>query len=97
MTDTTPPARNAPQLQKSCAALNELVALLDIESKGDDIFEGTSPKDRWQRVYGDQVLGQALVAAQRTIESRICHSLSCLLSSCRQSEAPDFLRGAAQT
>ena len=75
MTDTIPPARNAPPIQKSCAALNELVALLDIESKGDDIFEGTSPKDRWQRVYGGQVLGQALVAAQRSVETRICHSL----------------------
>ena len=75
MTDTIPPTRNAPPIQKSCAALNELVALLDIESKGDDIFEGASPKDRWQRIYGGQVLGQALVAAQRSVETRICHSL----------------------
>jgi len=34
-----------------------------------------SPKDRWQRVFGGQVLGQALVAASRTVEERVCHSL----------------------
>jgi acyl-CoA thioesterase-2 len=49
--------------------------LLDIQSWGDDVFEGTSPKSRWQRVYGGQVLGQALVAAQRTVEKGVCHSL----------------------
>jgi len=75
MTDTSPPSRNSSSSPESCAALAELTALLDIESKGDDLFVGTSPKSRWQRVYGGQVLGQALVAAQRTVETRACHSL----------------------
>jgi acyl-CoA thioesterase-2 len=34
-----------------------------------------SPKDRSQRVFGGQVLGQALVAAGRTVEGRVAHSL----------------------
>jgi acyl-CoA thioesterase-2 len=34
-----------------------------------------SPRDRWQRVFGGQVLGQALVAATHTVEARVCHSL----------------------
>src|ERR1043166_7674794 len=34
-----------------------------------------SPKDRSQRVFGGQVLGQALVAANRTVQNRLCHSL----------------------
>jgi acyl-CoA thioesterase-2 len=35
-----------------------------------------SPTDGWQRVYGGQVLGQALVAATRTVEEpRLAHSL----------------------
>jgi acyl-CoA thioesterase-2 len=57
-------------------ALADVLALLDLETAGEDIFRGLSPAGRMQRVYGGQVLGQALVAATRTIEpSRICHSL----------------------
>jgi acyl-CoA thioesterase-2 len=55
--------------------LTALIALLDLEDIDTDIFRGASPKDRWQRVFGGQVLGQALVAASRTVEGRLCHSL----------------------
>ena len=54
----------------------DVIALLDLESIEEDIFRGKSPEGRMQRVFGGQVLGQALVAATRTVESsRICHSL----------------------
>jgi acyl-CoA thioesterase II len=56
-------------------SLAELLSLLDLERLEVDIFRGISPKDRWQRVFGGQVLGQALVAATRTVDGRICHSL----------------------
>jgi acyl-CoA thioesterase-2 len=56
-------------------ALTALLDLLDLETIETDIFRGISPKDRWQRVFGGQVLGQALVAATRTVEGRVCHSL----------------------
>ncbi|MBD3648230.1 MAG: acyl-CoA thioesterase II, partial [Pseudomonadales bacterium] len=41
------------------------------------MFRGVSPSEGWQRVYGGQVLGQALVAASRTVEdeTRTAHSL----------------------
>ncbi|MGH6876672.1 MAG: acyl-CoA thioesterase [Rhizomicrobium sp.] len=55
--------------------VEELVALLDLEPIELNIFRGTSPKDRSQRVFGGQVLAQALVAASHTVELRICHSL----------------------
>jgi len=55
--------------------IEQLVALLDLEAIEENIFRGTSPKDRFQRVFGGQVLGQALVAASRTVEARVCHSL----------------------
>ena len=55
--------------------VDELIALLDLEQIEVNIFRGVSPKDRSQRVFGGQVLGQALVAASRTVEGRICHSL----------------------
>jgi acyl-CoA thioesterase-2 len=61
--------------ESGSAALQDLLALLALELIEDNIFRGTSPKDRWQRVFGGQVLAQALVAAQRTVEQRVCHSL----------------------
>jgi acyl-CoA thioesterase-2 len=57
-------------------ALADVLALLDLETAGENILRGLSPAGRMQRVYGGQVLGQALVAATRTVApSRICHSL----------------------
>jgi acyl-CoA thioesterase II len=53
-----------------------LVRLLDLEKIEEDIFRGVSPKARWQRVFGGQVAGQALVAAGRTVPpDRQVHSL----------------------
>jgi len=72
-----PAASSDPSARESAAkqSLAELLSLLDLERIEDDIFRGVSPKDRWQRVFGGQVLGQALVAATRTVEDRDCHSL----------------------
>jgi acyl-CoA thioesterase-2 len=55
--------------------VKDLLALLDLEKIEENIFRGVSPKDRSQRVFGGQVLGQALVAAGRTVEDRVAHSL----------------------
>ncbi|MCB1504594.1 MAG: acyl-CoA thioesterase II [Hyphomicrobiaceae bacterium] len=58
------------------SALQTLLQILDLEQLDDNIFRGTSPKDGWQRVYGGQVLGQALIAAIRMVPpTRIAHSL----------------------
>ena len=47
------------------SALASLLTILDLDPIENDFFRGVSPSDRWQRVYGGQVLGQALVAASR--------------------------------
>ncbi len=54
---------------------DELVGLFDLAPKGEDRFVGLSPLNGWKRVYGGQVLAQALVAAQRTVVGRDPHSL----------------------
>jgi acyl-CoA thioesterase-2 len=54
---------------------DELVALFDLEPSGEDRFVGHSPNNGWKRVFGGQVLAQALVAAERTLASREPHSL----------------------
>lgn len=57
--------------------LKDLLDLLDLEQIEVNMFRGVSPDEGWQRVYGGQVLGQALVAASRTVDdaSRNAHSL----------------------
>jgi acyl-CoA thioesterase-2 len=56
-------------------ALDQLLAILDIETLEHNLFRGLSPQVGWQRVFGGQVIGQALVAACRTVEDRTAHSL----------------------
>ena len=56
--------------------LEDLIALLDLEEIERNHYRGGSPDEGWQRVYGGQVIGQALVAASRTVEAdRHAHSL----------------------
>ena len=45
-------------------ALEQLLSILDIETLEENLFRGLSPQVGWQRVFGGQVIGQALVAAQ---------------------------------
>jgi acyl-CoA thioesterase II len=57
-------------------SLEDLVELLDLEKIDADLFRGRQPQTTAQRVFGGQVLGQALAAAGRTVgEDRIVHSL----------------------
>ena len=57
--------------------MSELVRILDIEAIDLDIFRGHTPAGQSRRIYGGQVVAQALAAAYRTVESRVCHSLHC--------------------
>ncbi|MEM7289098.1 MAG: acyl-CoA thioesterase II [Pseudomonadota bacterium] len=53
-----------------------LIKTLDLERIEQNVYRGESPQVGWQRVFGGQVIGQALVAAQRTVdEGRLAHSL----------------------
>jgi acyl-CoA thioesterase-2 len=61
---------------ESLTAMEELLATLDLEKIEEDLYRGVSPNAGWQRVFGGQVVAQALVAAQRTVEQeRSIHSL----------------------
>jgi acyl-CoA thioesterase II len=57
------------------AAVQELLKILDLEPLEVNLFRGRSPQVGWQRVFGGQVIGQALVAACRTVEGRLAHSM----------------------
>jgi acyl-CoA thioesterase-2 len=56
-------------------AVQDLLDLLDLERLEVNLFRGRSPQVGWQRVFGGQVIGQALVAAVRTVDGRPPHSL----------------------
>ena len=58
------------------SAVETLLETLDLEPLEINLFRGRSPKVGWQRVFGGQVIGQSLVAAQRTVDpERRVHSL----------------------
>jgi acyl-CoA thioesterase-2 len=50
------------------SALEDLLAILDLETLEHNLFRGRSPQTSWQRVFGGQVIGQALAAACRTVD-----------------------------
>ena len=59
-------------------AVSELLGILEVERLEVDLFRGFTPEHeaRRQRVFGGQVIAQALMAAYRTVnDDRICHSL----------------------
>lgn len=62
-------------------AVETLIDILDLERIEQNLYRGESPDVGWQRIFGGQVIGQALVAAQRTVSTkenepkRIVHSL----------------------
>ena len=68
--------------------------ILDLEPLEHNLFRGRSPEDGWQRVFGGQVIGQALVAAiahrragpQGAFAAR-------LFPAARRSRRADHLRG----
>ena len=55
--------------------LADLLEVLSLERLEDNLFRGQSRDIGSPRVYGGQVLGQALSAAQNTVDDRVVHSL----------------------
>ncbi len=57
------------------AVLKDLIGLLGLERIEDNIFRGDSRDIGSPQVFGGQVIGQALSAAQHTVDGRVAHSL----------------------
>lgn len=56
-------------------SLQRLLEVLDLERIEVNLFRGQNPSDSRRRLFGGQVLAQGLVAAVRTVEGRLAHSL----------------------
>jgi acyl-CoA thioesterase-2 len=65
-------AQGTEDLARSFAGLCEI---LDLEQLGADRFRGGNEPDRFGRLFGGQVIAQALMAAARTVQDRLPHSL----------------------
>lgn len=75
-----PPAAGAPNAEPiapdPAATVARLLTLLDVEPLEADLYRGQSTNAGWMRVYGGQVVAQALMAASKTVRpERLCHSL----------------------
>jgi len=55
----------------------DLRETLQLERLEVNLFRGLSPAPGAGRIYGGQVIAQALQAAYATVDDRICHSLHC--------------------
>src|SRR4029078_6112071 len=51
------------------SAVDDLLTILDLEPLEVNLFRGRSPQVGWQRGFGGQVIGQALVAAVRSVDA----------------------------
>ncbi|MBV9528301.1 acyl-CoA thioesterase domain-containing protein, partial [Sphingomonas sp.] len=61
---------------KHVPEVEEFLDSLCLAQAETDVFEGRSPRFGWSRVFGGQILAQAVAAAQRTVtEDRFIHSL----------------------
>ncbi|MEM6724834.1 MAG: acyl-CoA thioesterase II [Bacteroidota bacterium] len=59
-------------------SIKELLELLDLERIDENLFRGQNFKTPWGRVFGGQVLAQAIHAAYETVpKDRFLHSLHC--------------------
>ncbi|MEZ5994127.1 MAG: acyl-CoA thioesterase II [Hyphomonadaceae bacterium] len=57
------------------SATDDLIKLLKLEPIEENLFRGYSPPEERQRIFGGQVVAQALMAAYQTVQGRDCHSL----------------------
>jgi len=55
--------------------MDTLIDTLTLEPIEENLFRGGSPPEERTRIFGGQVVAQALTAAYKTVEGRICHSL----------------------
>lgn len=63
-------------MSREPTAMQNLLDILDLELIEENLYRGRSPDAGWQRVFGGQVIAQALMAAHRSVDpDRFVHSL----------------------
>jgi acyl-CoA thioesterase II len=73
--DLTGPLRGTPLEKSVLDSLDALERALRLEPLSDNRFRATNEKDRFGRIFGGQLLGQAMYAASMTVGDHCPHSL----------------------
>lgn len=68
--------------------IEELIELMELEKLEVNLFRGSSRDIGTERVFGGQVLAQAVLAASRTVEDRLIHSLHAYFLRAGDHESP---------
>lgn len=70
-------------------SVDELIQILDLEQTGENVFLGRNAGSARQRVFGGQVLAQALTAGYRTVpDGRVAHSLGAYFLRAGMADSP---------
>ena len=73
--DLTGPLRGTSLETAVLGALDTLEQALQLEPMGDNRFQASNEADRFGRIFGGQLLAQAMYAASATVEIHAPHSL----------------------
>ena len=75
-------------MTRQSKAFTDLLGLMQLEPLEVNLFRGVSRDIGTERVFGGQVLAQALLAASRTVEERLAHSLHAYFLRAGDPDAP---------
>ena len=75
-------------MSRQSEAFKELCRLMELEALEVNMFRGISRDIGTNRVFGGQVLAQALLAASYTVEDRVAHSLHAYFLRAGDHDAP---------
>jgi acyl-CoA thioesterase-2 len=73
--DFTGPLRGTPLETSVLESLDALERALRLEALGDNRFRASNERNRFGRIFGGQLIAQAICAASATVEEHVPHSL----------------------
>ncbi|MFV9636464.1 acyl-CoA thioesterase [Mycobacterium neumannii] len=88
LTDLTGPLAGSALQTSVLASLDALERALDLEPLGDNRFRAGNERDRFGRIFGGQLLAQAVSAASRTVDEHLPHSLHAYFVQTGASDTP---------
>ncbi|UUO04056.1 thioesterase family protein [Mycolicibacterium novocastrense] len=88
LTDLSGPLRGTVLEKAVLESLDTLERALDLTPLGDNQFQATNERDRFGRIFGGQLLAQALYAASHTVEEHAPHSLHAYFVQTGASDTP---------
>ena len=75
-------------MANSSNTIEELLQLMELETLEDNLFRGESRDIGTPRVFGGQVLAQSIIAASRTVDEGVIHSLHAYFLRAGDARAP---------